>query len=387
MGSLGQGEANTAANPVLDLFTAVGNPPVLTDVLLLDFRILDISTAAKKVSPVQVFPLTAPPSYFTLDPTAADPVGHRLSTGRYFAEYTVDPGEPIGDHQIEWRFQLTALTPQETFFEEFFVTASVVANPDDNTYCTVAEVRAEGHSETSVGLNPVTGLPMTAGEFDSRVLNLIRLASRTVDKVTGRWFHALAFDDTNRLIVDGKSSRTVHLEIPIIRVDKLFVENQGLLGGQLTEISLAAVRIYNRHISGLTQPDDRENPKISFIQTRILTITADGLFPPPRMFALGRQSVHLEGLFGYTDPDGTSIGVTPALIRRVTCLLVARELLFDVDACEKLNVKQKFRISSDKQDKTTIRLQDIWLKGAITGDSEIDTILMMYKRPSRMAAV
>ena len=106
-----------------------------------------------------------------------------------------------------------------------------------------------------------------------------------------------------------------------------------------------------------------------------------------RFFPTGRQNVHMEGVFGYTDPDGTTFGATPALIRQVTCRLVARDLLLDSDSCEKLNVKQKFRIISDKEGSTTVRLQNLWLKGAFTGDATIDNVLMAYKRPPDMAAV
>lgn len=239
-----------------------------------------------------------------------------------------------------------------------------------DNYCDVSDVRDEGFTDP----------PFT----DVRINILIVLASRYVDRVTGRWFTPRIFDDTNRFVMDGRESRTLHLEIPIIRLDKLFIENQGLLGGDLSEIDLAAVRIYNRHLTGLTQPDDRENPKVSFIQTRILTITAGGLFPPPRKFPEGRQNVHMEGVFGYTDPDGSPFGKTPDLIRQATCRLVTRDLLLDSDACEKLNVKEKYRIISDKEGSTTVRLQNLWLKGAFTGDATIDNILMMFKRPARI---
>jgi len=369
---MGRGETSNAANPVLDLYTHVGNPAVLTDVSTLAFRIFDITTAAKKVTPVQIYPLPAG-TFFALDPTQADPLGHRISTGHYFAPYTVDAAEPLGDHKIEWQFQQNPLSPIEVFSEEFTVTPAVFASGTPAPYCTIQEVRDEGFADP----------PFT----DARINFLIALASRYIDRVTGRWFSPRTFDDTNRFIVDGKGSRTLHLEIPIIRLDRLYIEDQALLSSGLTEVSLDAVRAYNRHISGMTLPDDRENPKLSFIQQHIISVTQDGLWPPPRVFPAGRMNIHLEGVFGYTEPDGTTFGNTPLLIRQVACRLVARDLLLDSDACEKLNTKVKFRISSDKEGGTTIKLQDLWLKGAFTGDSEIDNVLMMYKRPINIAAV
>lgn len=381
MPSLARGESSTDVSPVLDLFTAIGAPPVPTDVAELAFRIFDISTPAKRGAPVQVFP-TAVGTFFTLDPTTAPPTGHRLGVGHYFAPYTVPLDEPIGDHKVEWEFKRTVLSPAETFEEEFFVKEG--ASPAEVLYCGITDLREEGF------LDP----PFT----DARILSRIALATRYVDKMTGRWFSPRTFDASNRFLVDGKAglralsridsgSRTLHLEIPIIRIDKVLIEQQGLLDPGLTEIDPNAYRVYNRHLSGLTQPDDRENPRIAFIQTRAIEFLGSGLFPAPAIFPQGRQNVHLEGVFGYTDPDGSPLGETPILIRQATCRLAARDLLLDSDACEKFNLKVKFRIKSDKEGSTTVTLQDLWLKGAFTGDPEIDNVLMAYKRPPRMAAV
>jgi len=393
MPSLGRGQTSDCSNPVLDLFTAVGNPPVPTNVDILEFRIFDISTPAKRSTPVQVFPLAAG-TYQAVDALNDCPTGQRLSVGRYVAEYTVDAAEPLGDHLIEWRFQQTIVHPQETYCEEFTVTPSIVINPDDNLYCSVAEIRAEGYSEAL--------LPgYTAQQFDDRIQSLIRMASRYVDKVTGRWFYAQTFDENNRFIVDGKGgwitapfdvrsgSRTLMLKIPIIRLDKLFIRSDGTFNPSLTEIDLSGelIQVYNRHINGLTHPDDRENPRIAFIHTRAVQTIASGLFPAPQIFPEGKQNVHIEGVFGYTDPDGSPFGKTPDLIRQATCRLVARDILLDADECEKFAANNKFRILSDKEGSTTIRLQSLWLGGAFTGDPRIDTVLMMYRRPPRIGVV
>ncbi len=393
MASLGRGQTSSCANPVLDIYTAVGNPAVATNVDVLEFRIFDISTAAKKVAPLQVFPLPAG-TYQVVDTSQDCPAGGRLGVGHYVAGYTVDNAEPLGDHLIEWRFQQTVVHPQEVYCEEFTVIPSVVANPDDNLYCTVAEIRAEGFSEAMLE-------GFTAEQFDARVQSLISFFSRYVDKVTGRWFYAQQFDEDNRFVTDGvggwlaspfnvrSGSKTLHLDIPIIRLDRLFIRSDGTFNPSLTEIDLSGdlVQIYNRHISGNLRPDDRENPRIAFVHTRVVETVASGLFPAPHVFPQGRLNIHMEGVFGYTDPDGTSLGKTPDMIRRATCWLVQREIKLDADACEKFFDQNKFRITSDKEGSTTIRLQDLWLKGAFTGDPRIDNILMMYKRPPAIGVV
>lgn len=368
MGSLARGESSSQANPVLDVFTALGSPPVKTDVSDLQFRIFDISTPVKRVTPVQVHPVL-PTAWEILDPINDAPLGERLGVGHYLGPWTVPQDEAIGDHLVEWQFRLTAIAPWETKKEEFFVREGAL--PTATTYCGVGDVRGEGFTD------PVK-YP------DSRILMLAILATRYVDKVTGRWFGPRTFDDTNRLSLDGKGGRILHLAIPVIRLDKLFVELPSF-EPSLDEVDLDAVRVYNRHMTGMTQPDDRENPRIVFAATGgINQVVSTGFFPFPRTFFTGRQNVQLEGVFGYTDPDGSEFGEIPQLIRQATCRLVQRDLLLDSDLKGKLNVKNAFRIASDKQGKTTIRLQDLWLKGGLTGDPEIDTILMAYRRPPRI---
>lgn len=372
MASIARGESVSAANPILDIFTVIGFPATVIDVAVLEFRILDISTDAKKVTPVQVYPAGIG-TFQPLDPVNAPPTGHRLGVGHYFAEWTVPLDEAIGDHRIEWQFKLNALSPYEALSEEFYVLGASV--PALTTYCGISDIRNEGYTDT-------TEYP------DSRIQMLINLASRWVDKWTGRWFYPQTFDENNPMIVEGAFSRSIHLEIPIIELTRLQIENQGTVNAQLTEITLSEVRVYNRHIRlGLLQPDDRENPKIAFIQNRIPEIVKTGLFPEPLVFAKGRLNVYLEGTFGYTDPDGTQYGKTPEAIKWATCMLVIRELRLESDACEKLNDLNRFRIVMDKEGSTTVRLQPLWLKGAFTGDPRIDNIIMMYKRPPRIAVV
>ena len=373
MPSLARGESSSAANPVLDMFTAVGNPPVATDVSLLEFAILDISTPAKKGVPVQVFPDTGPGTFFPLDPANAAPgpgpdPGVRLGVGAYFAPYTVPLDAAIGDHKIVWQFQENALSPLETLSEEFFVTEGALLGP--TLYCGVTDLRNEGYTDP----------PFT----DARINALIPLASRYVDKMTGRWFGVRPFADPDFFLVDGKGGRVLHLEIPIIRIDSLSIQAQGLFNPDITLITADNYRVYNRHIKGNTLRDDREDPRIAMIPRRVVETVASGLLPAPFFFPEGRQNIFLEGLFGYTDFDGSATGKVPDLIRQVTCRLVARDLLLDSDSCAKLNVKNKFMIRSDKEGDTTIKLQNIWLKGAFTGDAEIDNILIAYKRPAHI---
>ncbi len=359
MPSLARGESSTSSNLVLDLFTSVGS--VLTDVATLQYRVFDISTPTKRGVPVQVFPTTAG-QWEDLDPTLDAPTGHRVGVGHYYAPFVVGLGEPIGDHKIEWRFQATTLSPWDLLAEEFYVAEGTT--PNAVTYCTVADLRAEGFNDP----------PFT----DARIEKLCILATKYIDKTTGRWFTPRTFTEAAPLRVDGGSSRTLHLDIPIIRLDAAQTFDGAFLDGQLSDIDLLTLSVYNRHLTGLTMPDDRENPRITFRSSGVLGWSR---------FPQGAQNVYLQGVFGYTDPDGSEFGETPLLIRQAAVRLVARDLDLESEGCAKVDRKNKWRIASDHEGSTSVSLQALWLKGAFTGDSEIDNVLMMYKRPPRMAVI
>lgn len=409
MPSLTQGSSSSVATPVLDVWTAVGSPRTLIDIAVLQFRVFDISSDSKKVHPVQVYPLSS--DWQDVDPTAASPTGVRLGVGHYFAPYTVSLSEPIGDHRIEWQYRQTVSSPWESFKEEFYVAANAgPGGPRPDLYCTVEDIRAEGFT------NP-TSYP------DSRIMALIELASRYVDKCTGRWFYPKEFllanppegwvptvnlvpgtdyptpdqgtldPDDRPFMIDGTDSRrliTCDLEVPICRVDFIALENQDFLDSQLLWIQLSDVRVYNRHLRGMTRPDDRENPQIAFTSAgKIYEMRASSILPAPRMFPDGRMNIYLFGVFGYTDPDPTgvsAVGVTPLLIRQVTKLLVIRDLLPEASRAMKMKFRNMYRIIGDHEGNTSVQLQQLWLKGGYTGDPDIDGILVGYRRPAQFGA-
>jgi hypothetical protein len=407
MPSLTQGSSSSAATPVLDLWTAVGNPRQPIDVAVLQFRVFDTSTDSKKVNPVQVYPSSG---WQDVDPTLASPGGVRLATGHYFAPWTVPLDESLGDHRIDWQFRQTTNAPWESFSEDFYV----AANPDPNAvdpslYCSVEDIRAEGFT------NP-TNYP------DSRIISLIELASRFVETFTGRWFYPKEFNlasppvgfplpvallpgnaypvptqtklntGDNPLMISGKRSRDLvdcELQVPICRLDALGLENQAFLSSQITWIELSAVRVFNRHLRGMTYPDDRENPHIGFtVAGRIVELTAAGMFPGPRLYPLGRMNVFLFGAFGYTDQDPTGRkpeGITPKLIRHLTKLLVIRDILPESQRSKKIPFREMHRIIQDREGSTSVGLQQAWVKGGITMDPDIDRLLIRFRRPASIA--
>lgn len=125
-------------------------------------------------------------------------------------------------------------------------------------------------------------------------------ATAFIDKVTGWWFEPRTFGEGNELKLDGMGSRDLLVPLPIIEITKIqFVDFPTIPGG-VSEVDLDAFAIYNRHLTagGLTNPDDRRNPRIAFVGTKL---GRRQIFVSS--FPQGRQNIWLTGRFGFTEPD------------------------------------------------------------------------------------
>ena len=154
-------------------------------------------------------------------------------------------------------------------------------------YCTADEVRTRGGYDDP---------PYT----DAYVNPWIDWATRFIDLITKWWFEPRNFDTGNELKLDGMGTRDLLVPLPIIKIAKVqFVDFPTVPGG-VSEVDLDAFAIYNRHLKtgGLTNPDDRRNPRIAFVGTKIgrRQIFVDE-------FPRGRQNIWLTGRFGFTEPD------------------------------------------------------------------------------------
>lgn len=376
MASIERLQTSDCATPILDVFFRLSG--VLIDVAMLEFVILEDVT--NPGTPIQTFPGAG---RVTVDLTDC-PGGDKLSTGRYVAEWTVPGGEIVGTHIIRWFFKETPTSPERQFEEEFSV--NDVAIPIASVgYCTVADLRAAGVPST--GLN---------GKTDAELDTLITAASGLVDRFTGRFFEPRAL--TVRL--DGSGRHGLLVGDPIISITSITLISDDFVSNQT--IDLADVRIYNRHLTQrLTNPDDRENPRIEFLEFDrrheslggINGDSAHHLFHPHR-WPEGTQNVELVGTFGYTDFSGAGPdGVTPDAIARATCLLVLRFLApaFS-DPDKRSDLLNAWRVTEYKTRDQTIKYADPSKLGgrgvgAFTGDPEIDTVLSLYSRPPMFGSV
>lgn len=359
MPALGPNETSDCTNPVLDLFTQIGQS--LTDMSVVEFQIFEKVT--NPAAPIQVFPGAGRQALNVVD---LCPTGDKFSTGRYVAEYTVPPASLIGTHEIRWFFKHQTTSVEQLFIEEFEVLA--VALPAGASYCTVQDLRDEGVPDT--GPSAVT---------DDRLTKLILQASRQVDKFTNRFFNPRTLSFT----LDGRGKPSIHLDQPIISVTRVEIEDSG--------IDLGSIVTYNRHITqSLLEPDDRENPRIEIVQP----LSDELLFKIGlKVFPRGQLNVRIEGIFGYTDPDGSAVGATPFDICEAVKLIVIRNLplKFGGDAQEAAN---EFRITELRTRDQSIKYANPFSTGAgyqgpgpFFGDMAIDRLLLAYKAPPRMRSV
>lgn len=358
---LAKGQANAPPNPPLDLW--VQSDGILQDPYSLEFQIWDVTG-----TPNQVFPLSGR--------QAVDLVVNKIGLGRFYAEYTVDPGANKGLHEIRWFLKLTDASDEVSFSFEFDVIESVVTLPFPRVYALLSDARAEGITDAQAG--------------DSRVLRALAMASAQIESVTGRSFGPAG----KTVFADGRGSPDLLLAEPIIALEGIDILSHAF--GAETSIlvtELADVAIYNRHLRGLTDPDDRDNPKVSFFrfydhlgdhyrETRPLY--------PHYIFDFGQQNVRLTGVFGYTDPNGSPTGDVPFMLRRACVLLASRVVDPALSAAANVPVPVGPIKSEKTRDQEVTYAAPKELGGAsygpFTGDPAIDNILIMYSRTARLGA-
>lgn len=368
--AIGAGATSSAANPLIDIWLQMATTvdddntgtvlALLTDPESLSFT---ISVEDESGALVEVFSHT---SDVTAD-QILDPLTGAPQPGHYAAAFAVSafsPAVPPGSRcQITWSWVMPN-GAQGTATREFDVLANVPPGMGWG-YCTPSDMRAEGFKAARCD--------------DRRLLRLINLQSKYVDRVTGRFFEPRYQVQT----MNGSGGRAMLLGDPIIALQLVTLGNP-----VVNTIAPESFRVFNRHITGnVTNPDDRDNPKIEFVHYRDIfgrqrSASIDSpLFGVPfrdLFFPSGVQNVNITALFGYTEHDGSCTGQTPEMIRHVTKLLVAREIApIGSDARDD---RKRHRLTSEGTRDQRYTLQEA-TEGAFTGDREIDDILLAFYRP------
>lgn len=200
-------------------------------------------------------------------------------------------------------------------------------------------------------------------------------------QVTGNWFDVR--DLTLKL--DGLGVEVLPLPHPIIEISSIKIYDE--------EINVADVLVYNRHLQGQLQEDDRQTPRIEFNSE--YQESYYGWYGRSRItvrnFPQGSQNIEVVGKFGYRDYDPLNPqGKCPPLLKRAFFMLLPR---FIEDAASQYSTAAW---RAHELSKKTTRGQSCELSSAITkgklyggltGDVNIDRILSLYCRPMKAAVI
>lgn len=210
-------------------------------------------------------------------------------------------------------------------------------------YASVADLRAEG---------------VTAAEAsDARLELLLDEASRLIDRVTGWFFEPRLLT----LRLSGRGAPSLELPVPVIRLDRLTLGD--------AELSVDPSELL---IVGAPVLPGFDGPRLTRRHGRT--------------FPRGHGNVIAEGLWGFTEPDGTPTGRTPFAIRRATMLLVLRSMAPLADDAA-VDARSRWRIIEERTRDQSIKFDPAKAAAsALTGDPDVDALLLPYTRPTPIGA-
>ena len=161
-------------------------------------------------------------------------------------------------------------------------------------YITIQDVRDAGISDAIADDAAVSASIVTNQQF--------------IERATRQWFDSR----TLTLYLDGNTSDTLYLPVPIISVTSLKIN------GQDDALDSSLYEVY----SSADLPDDRWNPRIKLVRgnTDLFADPFRTEYPP--LFRKGRRNQEITGAFGFVEADGS----TPELIKRALLLLVIEKL-------------------------------------------------------------
>ena len=343
-----QGEIASCSNPLLPFFYQEEGR--LKDVFALRFEVFKTDSVALLASgTVDLLPCTSG--------------GHRVGLGHYVAD--LDTGAAalsVGSHDIVWHF-----TAVSGGVEKKAVYSFEVLDP----------------TKFRAGAGYVSYLPSNDPAVASYPVAVVQQAtsraSREVERLTGRFFFPKRMELLHTV---RPESSIIWLDQPIIGIEGLIAEASNVISATLTqtEIDMGNVEIFNRHLSHLLSPDDRDNPKIGFGRSdRLATDLVE-----PSLFPRGLKNIRAIGVFGYTDPDGSPFGMVPEPLKDVISVLAYRRVV-DPSGTN-ISVQDPSRVRKAKTRDQEIQFSSVsgssqsW-GGSLTGDQRLDDILVNYMRP------
>lgn len=360
MRTLAQGVPLAAGNEFL-VFLHASRAGHLTDLEALQYQVFRTANDTEELAPVQVWPAVVG-TRATVDVDGVD----RIGKGRYSASgWTPAAGAGgKGKHFIRWFWTSEVGDPELTADLPFDVQAFSIP-PGFPFYSSLSDLRAAGLT--------------VAQASDAKAVAAIKQASAFIERITQQFFEPRYLGQYH----DGRGSTGLLFNLPIIALDELKVTTRPVRPSD-QPIDADFIRIYNRHLSGMLSPDDRRNPKIE-----LFSMTEDWIGVRPfsfsrLVFPRAQQNVHVTGIFGFTDPNGTPFGATPPDIELATLLLVPRYVpAMRADAMWSGRLLSE---STRDQSYTLQKASDLGLPANLTGDPAIDSILASYLRPMMLGS-
>lgn len=249
---------------------------------------------------------------------AACPGGTKLGTGRFAYSWTVGGAQAVGSYEVRWKYK-TLSTDEELEYREPFEVL------DDGILAT----RWRGYVSTQrlIDAGALKSNP-TATELKNAQTAIGRVSQR-IEEYTQRRFDPRY--GARYLDARDVPSSSLRVGEPIVALEKVELITRGS-SETATEIAASDVLVYNRHLDGLLEPDDRYQSRLEsrfFMPPGI----GDGVSNLESVSDLrafqwpgGRQSVRATGVFGYRDPDETGPwGQLPVGIENAAVILASRD--------------------------------------------------------------
>jgi hypothetical protein len=250
----------------------------------------------------------------------------------------------------------------------------------------VSDFRAEGFGEGLVS--------------DMRLMKLIRQESEWLEGITKRFFEPRYI----YMRVDGTHSRRLILGHVPIAIEGIKVGDFAFEWPPPVDNLV----VYNRHLKGMVDPDDRHVPRIEIRDWKWVSDTfwvtwgaglVNGFENPPLVgrFPLNSQNIIVSGIYGYTeaDPYHSPLGQAPAVVREAILLLVKRKLPRLTDDNALWDAQEGHRVTSISTRGQTISFapHSAYGAGSVTagtaiapwsGDPTIDRLIARVMPPLRM---
>jgi hypothetical protein len=241
-------------------------------------------------------------------------------------------------------------------------------------YCSVADIRADGVTEDDGS--------------DFALYQGIVLASPYIERVTRRWFYPAM----KAFSLSSQGGPVLGVPAPIVGVSAVTEAYDGNFANG-SVLDPASYLPFARHLSeGLVlEEDDRSNPRIQ----RLFYWDRPYISAPPGCWPTGDRIIQVVGAFGYTEPDGATGGRTPDLIR-LACIKLAQKFARKGGSSSSSSAAASAAVPTGGiiREKTTDQEVEYAqpgvpkaISGGISGDADIDQILVSFRAPLRARGI